>query len=466
MAVHGTDPTVVVPPTGESDGDQAPDLRSEIFSLQIRIKELERENKRLVTLLSRCECSSSKEDNFIAPRVTPGSSSDSILEQKVDNEPMSTTAYEAASDGKGNEETIFGLKLESRERPDSHVKTMKSCTKRYIALQIMYFGQRYYGFASEATAEPTVEAEIFKALERTRLLVGNRKESNYYRCGRTDRGVSSTGQVISLFVRSNLKDNAGNTSTTESKQEIDHVRVLNRVLPRDIRVIGWSPVPTDFNARFSCLSREYKYMFWKGSFDIEKMKEGAKRFVGEHDFRNFCKMDAANVRNYRRHITSFDIFYTNQRSNDDELWEMRIRGSAFLWHQVRCMVAVLFMIGQGFESPDIIDTLLDTNKIQRKPQYNMAPELPLILRSCQFKDVRFSCSSGANHALVEHLRNEYHSYVLQAAIFHEALDCLCSSEDGSAEFERKIIRHVPLVLRQTEPSYEERLANLKIKVPS
>ncbi|KAJ1699531.1 hypothetical protein LUZ63_008043 [Rhynchospora breviuscula] len=446
MAVHDTDPTVVLPPTGESDGDQASDLRSQISSLQSRIEELERENKRLVTLISRCQCSSSKEENVnvVAPIVTTLSSSDSIGEEKVDNEVMSTTAYEA----------------------DLHVKTMESCTKRYIALQIMYFGQRYYGFASEATAEPTVEAEIFKALERTRILVGNRKESNYYRCGRTDRGVSSTGQVISLFVRSNLKDNAGNTSTTESKQEIDYVRVLNRVLPKDIRVIGWSPVPTDFNARFSCLSREYKYMFWKGSFDIEKMKEGAKRFVGEHDFRNFCKMDAANVRNYRRHITSFDIFYTNQRSNDDELWELRIRGSAFLWHQVRCMVAVLFMIGQGFESPDIIDTLLDTNKIQRKPQYNMAPEIPLILRSCQFKDVSFSCSSGANHALVEHLRKEYHSYVLQAAIFHEALDCLCPSEDGSAGFERKKIRHVPLVLRQTEPSYEERLANLKIKVPS
>ncbi|KAL7617024.1 hypothetical protein Lser_V15G00158 [Lactuca serriola] len=32
---------------------------------------------------------------------------------------------------------------------------------------------------------------------------------------------------------------------------------------------------------------------------------------------------------------------------------MRIKGSAFLWHQVRCMVAVLFLIGQGLESPDV-----------------------------------------------------------------------------------------------------------------
>lgn len=41
------------------------------------------------------------------------------------------------------------------------------------------------------------------------------------------------------------------------------------------------------------------------------------------------------------------------RYADDELWAMTVRGSAFLWHQVRCMVAVLFMIGQGLESPDV-----------------------------------------------------------------------------------------------------------------
>jgi tRNA pseudouridine38/39 synthase len=39
------------------------------------------------------------------------------------------------------------------------------------------------------------QSEIFKALERAKLMVGNRKESCYSRCGRTDKGVSATGQV-------------------------------------------------------------------------------------------------------------------------------------------------------------------------------------------------------------------------------------------------------------------------------
>jgi len=125
--------------------------------------------------------------------------------------------------------------------------------------------------------------------------------------------------------------------------EIDYVKVLNRILPRDIRVLGWCPVPAGFDARlamfhvlycsfflqgwmyyfankhiwlylltsvnskeikcsiffvirllcvqlyggvtlwlliatwffsptaicrFTCLSREYKYLFWKGDLDI------------------------------------------------------------------------------------------------------------------------------------------------------------------------------------------------------
>lgn len=42
----------------------------------------------------------------------------------------------------------------------------------------------------------------------------------------------------------------------------------------------------------------------------------------------------------------------------------------------------------------IIDVLLDIGKTPRKPQYNMAPDLPLILRSCEFEDINFICSSG------------------------------------------------------------------------
>jgi tRNA pseudouridine(38-40) synthase len=53
--------------------------------------------------------------------------------------------------------------------------------------------------------------------------------------------------------------------------EIDYVGVLNRALPDDIRVLGWCPVPHGFSARFSCLHREYKYIFINDGLDIDVM---------------------------------------------------------------------------------------------------------------------------------------------------------------------------------------------------
>ena len=44
--------------------------------------------------------------------------------------------------------------------------------------------------------------------------------------------------------------------------------------------------------------------------------------------------------------------------------------------------------------PQVVDSLLDITKMPRKPQYKMAAELPLILRSCLFDKADFMCSPG------------------------------------------------------------------------
>ncbi|XP_072059726.1 uncharacterized protein [Arachis hypogaea] len=277
--------------------------------------------------------------------------------------------------------------------------------------------------------------------------------------------------VIALFLRSNLKISGSNdvgsgeiALESQYEREIDYVRVLNRVLPNDIRIMGWCPVPVNFHARFSCLSRQYKYFFWKENLNILAMESAGKKLIGEHDFRNFCKMDAANVHNYRRNITSLEMSPTDVRYGDNELWVIKIRGSAFLWHQVRCMVAVLFMIGKGLESPNVIDMLLDTTSIPRKPQYTMASEVPLVLQSCEFEDIKFICSSDSGEALHVHLVNECQSYQLEAAIFHEALiNCVPLSEDQPTRERKKKPSHVPIMLRPTEPSYEERRSKFDSK---
>jgi len=43
--------------------------------------------------------------------------------------------------------------------------------------------------------------------------------------------------------------------------------------------------------------------------------------------------------------------------------------------QVRCMAAVLLLVGQGLEEPDIVARMLDLSTFPCKPQYAMAPEV-------------------------------------------------------------------------------------------
>ncbi|PON48963.1 Pseudouridine synthase [Parasponia andersonii] len=396
-------------------------LVSLVNSLQLRVQELEAENTELSSRLSNCTC-------FEKEKKTDSKSGKSGNNSKKKKLQQKTPGYDTS--------------------------VMNRQCKRYVALKVMYFGQRFYGFASEAQMDPTVESELFGALEKSRLLVGDKKESQYSRCGRTDKGVSSVGQVVALFLRSNLKEAFSDHESSikmvtreEYEGEIDYVRVLNRVLPNDIRVLCWCPVPIGFSARFSCLSREYKYFFWEESLNVSAMERAGKKFIGEHDFRNFCKMDASNVHNYRRCITSFAITPCD----------------------VRCMVAVLFMIGQGFESPDVIDALLDIERSPRKPQYNMAPEIPLVLQSCEFENLKFTCSSDAGQALREHLAKQCQTYHLQAAIFKEALlTCFPVLSDkttlnnGNGIIKKKV-SHIPLMSRPTEPSYAERRAKLDSK---
>ncbi|XAR48623.1 tRNA pseudouridine(38/39) synthase [Bertholletia excelsa] len=432
--------------TPEAESDLATNLQSELESLRNRVKELESENAKLSSIVSNCCCR--KGENLYEGHL---GSTDSV------------SIYGANS----------GKKKVKERLSDGSIRKVRQFSKRYVALRVMYFGQRFYGFASEAQMDPTVESEIFKALEKTRLIDGGKKELQYYRCGRTDKGVSSVGQVISLFLRSNQKETeksngcSGAFVTKElCEGEIDYVRILNRVLPKDIRVMGWCPAPVDFSARFSCLSREYKYFFWRGNLNLAAMENAGRKFLGEHDFRNFCKMDAANVHNYRRHIMEFEIIPCNERFEGDQLWAVKIKGTAFLWHQVRCMVAVLFLIGQGLESPDVIDILLDVGRTPRKPQFVMAPEIPLVLQSCEFEGLRFMCSSEAGQALHAHLELECRSFKLQAAIFHEALlSCsLIEHDDGMLRNKpkNKAALHIPLLLRPSEPSYGERRIKLNL----
>lgn len=130
--------------------------------------------------------------------------------------------------------------------------------------------------------------------------------------------------------------------------------MLNAILPNDIRVLGWCPVKLDFNARFGTRSRIYRYYFVRRNLDLKLMLESSKKYIGEHDFRHFCKIDLGNVTNFVRTIIRTDIVKLFDGENEGkEIWYFEIEGQAFLWHQVRYLVAILFLIGSHLEEPTV-----------------------------------------------------------------------------------------------------------------
>ena len=130
------------------------------------------------------------------------------------------------------------------------------------------------------------------------------------------------------------------------------------------------------------------------------MQEAGGLLVGEHDFRNLCKVDPTNAVHFVRKILDFQIEPVNgNEDNPEKIYYFRITGHAFLWHQIRCIVEILFLVGKKLESPDIVSHLLDINACPRKPSYEMAPDLPLCLWDCSYPDLHFTYFPGTPPSL-------------------------------------------------------------------
>ncbi|ORZ06200.1 pseudouridine synthase [Absidia repens] len=259
-----------------------------------------------------------------------------------------------------------------------------------IALKVAYVGWRYLGFAAQKDTQQTVEAALFQALQATRL-IEDPELCDFTRCGRTDKGVSGLGQVVALNVRqSSTKQQPSDDSGTMGggggamiPRGMPYVEILNNVLPDDIRILAWSPVSPAFNARFDCVHRTYKYMFLKQDLDVAAMQQAAARMVGTHDFRHFCKLDPSKQLNHLRTIHAIDIQPSHLGGKD--AYEVVICGSAFLWHQVRCIMSVLLLVGQRLEPVTIVDSLLDPRRPEEgKPDYPLASDVPLVLWDCTY----------------------------------------------------------------------------------
>jgi tRNA pseudouridine38/39 synthase len=120
--------------------------------------------------------------------------------------------------------------------------------------------------------------------------------------------------------------------------------------------------------------------------------------------------------------------------------ELLVHGSGFLWHQIRCIVAILVSIGQGKEEIGLIKSLLDIEKYPCTPSYQIASgtmicfwkkdwfsfslELPLVLFDCQFDGIEWICDQSALRLTIYHLQKHWSSFQIRATMIKSMLNNL------------------------------------------
>lgn len=347
-------------------------------------------------------------------------------------------------------------------KPRKRQKVLDFDRRRYVAFKIAYIGGAYDGFAIQENTPNTVEGKLFEALTKA-TLVHDFHSSGYSRCGRTDKGVSALGNAISLYLRSRAGHELG---------EYDYVTIVNKLLPEDIRLVAYCYPDESFDARFSCLYREYKYFFCLEDMDFSLLSSSIGRYRGEHDYRNFCKMDIVNISNFRRRIVSARVEKVTE-AGPMTMCVLTLRGFAFLWHQVRCMAAVLFLIGKGKEPPNIIDQLLDIDTNPQKPTYDLASEAPLLLYDCGFESAEFLSDPEALNRTHETFMAALSRHSCTVAMYTTILGHfdrtlltsgrLLSDSRAEIALSRGNKPYTPLLSRSRTDTYEDRVSSLKGK---
>ncbi|KAK4473733.1 hypothetical protein MN116_003075 [Schistosoma mekongi] len=364
--------------------------------------------------------------------------------------------------------------------------------RRHIALKLSYLGWAYCGLVPQGCYALTVMDRLLDALEKSKL-IEDRNECIFSVCGRTDKGVSGICQVVSFISRSLLAEGVGVIEESGRRiserqevpdKEMDFVSILNRNLPLDIRVLAWSPVSPEFDARFNCRKRSYEYYFPESGLDIESMMDAGKRLVGVHDFRNFCasRIEKDTV-SFVREI--FEVVIHNVDGSDQrtKLYHLCVSASGFLYHQIRYIASILFMVGRGYESPSIIDDMLDVTKTPAKPEYQLAADYPLLFITGSYPEdcLNWETSEAAQLDLVKHYQKQWSEYRIRSAIVKRILDYVESTIPNSSLLNHHLDKISPearfasplqpssknvirkLSTRQVEPTLGEKIEKIRKK---
>lgn len=214
---------------------------------------------------------------------------------------------------------------------------------------VEYDGSQYHGWQSQ-TGLRTVQHVLEQALAR----VGDHDVALVC-AGRTDTGVHATHQIVHF--------------DTEKERSIRAwIFGANSSLPKDVCVKWGKEISPDFHARYSAVSRSYRYIIYNASIrpalmrcnmtwqyqqlNHRLMDEAAQLLLGEQDFTSFRSVECQS-KTPMRHIEAIQV------SRRDDWVIIDITANAFLHHMVRNIAGVLMAVGTGRQTvPWVTEVLL------------------------------------------------------------------------------------------------------------
>ncbi|MFU8858948.1 MAG: tRNA pseudouridine(38-40) synthase TruA [Cyclonatronaceae bacterium] len=203
------------------------------------------------------------------------------------------------------------------------------------AIRVAYKGTVYAGWQIQPNAR-TIQGELWHVL-KTVL----QQEVSPAGAGRTDAGVHASGQVAHFDFNGKFDRHA-------------FLRSMYGLLPPDIAVTDVYRVSNDFHARFSAVSRTYRYRIihrpdpllreqsWyvHQNLDKELIADCWDQLPGEHDFSGFCLRDPL-IPNYKCTVKDVRVEY---EENGLTLW---ITANRFLRSMVRMLVGATIKVAGG-----------------------------------------------------------------------------------------------------------------------
>ncbi len=219
---------------------------------------------------------------------------------------------------------------------------------RKILLKIAYDGSMYYGWQRQnnfITVQQRVEEALSRLMKEDICVRGS---------SRTDTGVHALGQGA-VF----------DGNFTIPTDRIPYA--LNSFLPPDIVCRGAREVDNGFHPQYSVINKTYRYRilneefpnpllskytdFIPYSLNIDHMRRACDYFIGKKDFKAFCA-SGSTAKTTEREIFSLTA------EKKDNIIDITVTGSGFLYNMVRIIAGTLVYVGLGKIKPEDIESII------------------------------------------------------------------------------------------------------------